>query len=85
MGDEVEVVKLTVGQILDIQKLIVAAGKSKKEDAQLGLLRDIIRTAVVGAADISDEDFNGFPMSELNTLTEEILALSGIGGTDEGN
>jgi hypothetical protein len=84
MGDEVEVKKMTVGEILDMQKLINSAAKSKKEDAQIGLLRDIIRVAVIDAADITDEEFNSFPISELNSLSEKILELSGIGGS-EGN
>lgn len=84
MGDEVEVKKMTVGEILDMQKLINSAAKSKKEDAQIGLLRDIIRVAVIDAADITDEEFNTFPISELNSLSEKILELSGIGGS-EGN
>jgi hypothetical protein len=84
MGDEVEVKKMTVGEILDMQKLIKSAAKSKKEDAQIGLLRDIIRVAVIDAADITDEEFNSFPISELNSLSEKILELSGIGGS-EGN
>jgi hypothetical protein len=84
MGDEVEVKKLTVGQVMGLQKVITKAEKSKSEDAQLKLLCDIIKIAVVGAEELTDEDFNTFPITELTTLSEHIMRLSGLGGV-EGN
>jgi len=84
MGDEVEVKKLTVGQVLALQKVINLAADSKDDSAQLRLLCDIIKIAVVGAEKLTDEDFNTFPVSELTVLSEHIMRLSGLGGT-EGN
>lgn len=83
MGDEVEVRKLTVGQVFDLQKAIDKASKSKSEDAQLKLLQEVIRIAVVDAESISDEDFKTFPLQELTKLSENIMSLSGLGS--EGN
>jgi hypothetical protein len=84
MGDEVEVKKLTVGQILAMQAMINKSGKSNASDAQIKLLRDIIKLSVVGSEDLTDEEFESFPMSELNILSEEIMRVSGLGGS-EGN
>lgn len=84
MGDEVEVRKLTVGQVMELQGVINAAAESTDENAQLKLLCDIIKVAVVGADELTDEDFNTFPISELTNLSEHIMRLSGLGGT-EGN
>ena len=84
MGDEVEVKKLSVNEVFDVQALVKKLNKSKNEDDQITLLRDVIRIAVLGAADLTDEDFNTFPISELSELTEEILSFSGMGG-NEGN
>ena len=84
MGDEVEVRKLTVGQILELQKLIDKSAKDKSDTAQLKLLRDVVRLAVVGADELSDEDFDTFPIAELNSLSEAVLNTSGLGAT-EGN
>ena len=84
MGDEVEVRKLAVGAIMDLQKIIDASNKDDSELAQLKLLRDVMRIAVVGAEDITDEEFNQFPLSELTSLSEAIMAASGLGGV-EGN
>jgi len=84
MGDEVEVRKLTVGKIMDLQKLITKAEKSKAEDAQLRLLCDIIKVAVVGAEGLSQEDFENFPLAELTDLSGHVMRVSGLGGS-EGN
>jgi len=84
MDDEVEVRKLTVGQVLELQKIINTAADSEDEQAQLRLLCDITKIAVVGAEELTDEDFNTFPISELTALSEHIMRLSGLGGT-EGN
>jgi hypothetical protein len=79
MGDEVEVKKLSVKEVLKIQKIVDKSQKSKTEESQLKLLQDVIKVAVVGAEEISEEDFNQFPLGELNKLTESILQLSGLG------
>jgi len=85
MGDEVEVRKMSVSEVMKIQELVKKANKSKAEDAQLGLLRDVIRLAVIGADQITDEDFNTFPIGELSELSNEILGFSGLGDSTAGN
>jgi len=85
MGDEVEVRKLTVGQVIAMQDIIARANKVKGAEGQIKLLRDIIRISVVGADELTDEDFSTFPISELNQLSEAILSISGLGGSDAGN
>jgi len=82
MGDEVEVRKLSVAEILDLQKVIEKAGKD--EEGQMKLLQDVIKVAVIGADEITDKEFKGFPISELTLLSEKIMEVSGLGGT-EGN
>jgi hypothetical protein len=84
MGDEVEVKKLTVGEVLTLQKVITAAADSEDEQAQLRLLCDITKIAVIGAEELTDEEFNTFPISELTLLSEHIMRLSGLGAS-EGN
>jgi hypothetical protein len=84
MEDEVEIRKLSVYEVFQVQKLVTKSSKSKSEDAQLGLLRDVIRMSVVDAADLTDEDYNTFPIAELSLLTEAVLEFSGI-GQDQGN
>jgi len=85
MGDEVEIRKMSVAEVLKVQNLVLKATKSKDESSQLSLLRDVIRLAVIGAEEITDEDFNTFPIGELNDLTNNILSYSGLQGESAGN
>jgi hypothetical protein len=81
----VEVRKMSVHEVMKVQDMVKKSSKSKAEDAQIGLLRDVIRLAVIGAEEISDEDFNTFPIGELSDLSNEILAFSGLGDASAGN
>lgn len=86
MGDEVEVRQLSVGEVLKVQNMIKKTSKSKAEDSQTELLRGVIKIAVVGAEDLSNEEFSTFPIAALNELSENILEFSGLsGGTSQGN
>jgi hypothetical protein len=81
MDGEVEVRVLTVGDIRSIEN------KSKEmgdEADQLEILRFVLRLAVVDAEELTDEDFDGFPVSELTNLSESIMGLS-QGGAEAGN
>jgi len=44
----------------------------------------VIKLAVPDASELSEEDFKSFPIQELNTLSEEIMAYSGL-GANSGN
>jgi hypothetical protein len=88
MDDEVEIKKLSVGEVLKVQTIITKSTKSKSDDAQVQLIRDVIKLAVIGADELTDDDFKKFPLAELNSLSEEIISYSGLGGsgeTSEGN
>jgi len=87
MGDKVEVKKLTVGEILGLQDVISKVNNEEATtETQIKLLQDILRVAVIGADEITDEEFNDFPIEELNKLSEKILSISGLsGGVAEGN
>jgi hypothetical protein len=77
MGEEVKISKLSVSEVMELQNL----SKDLKEDdtAGLGILRTVIRAAVEGGDDLTDEDFETFPMDELSKLSTEIMKFSGIG------
>jgi len=87
MGEEVEVKKLSVGEVLKIQRLTKEYNKKKGEDASLSLLRDVIKMSVIGASELTDADFNTFPLEELNKVSNAILKFSGVNeqGQSEGN
>lgn len=78
LGDEVEVRKLSVKEVFAVQELVKKQSKSKAEDAQIALLRDVLRIAVVDAEKMTDEEFDSFPLGDLSTLVEEVMAYSGL-------
>jgi len=74
MGDKVEIKKLTVNEVLKIQE----ATKNTSEEDQINTLRVILRSAVVGADELSDDDIATFPLEELTSLSAEIVNYSGM-------
>lgn len=77
MGEKVEISKMSVQQVLDIQE----RAKSIKEDDASGfeVMKQVIRVSVNGGADLTDEDFAAFPLDELSKLQGEVMKFSGIG------
>jgi hypothetical protein len=77
MGEEIEISKLSVAEVMDIQE----KAKGLKEDDTEGfnVLKAVIRSAVADANELSDEDFAAFPMDELSKLSDEIMKFSGLG------
>ena len=92
MGEDVTISKLAVEEVLDIQskakeadakaKAAEAAG-NPAEDSNFDILSTAVRYGVEGGADLSDEDFQKFPLEELSKLTNDIMKFSGI-GQDQG-
>jgi hypothetical protein len=85
MGEELQVKKLTVTEVFKIQDLIKKAQNKKTEYDDIGLIKDVIRMAVIGAEEITDEDFNSFPVGELTSLSERIMEIAGLGNASSGN
>jgi hypothetical protein len=77
MGEDVKINKLSVAEVLDIQAKAKSIGENEQEG--LSVLKTVISSAVEGASEIADEDFNKFPMDELSKLSNEIMKFSGIG------
>lgn len=81
MNENVEINKLSVNQVLEIQTVAKNAGENENG---LELLKMVIKQSVQGAEDLTDEDFNSFPMDELTKLSNEIMKFSGIGAEQQG-
>lgn len=72
MGEEIQFRPVTVG----LAKKIDALAKDITDENQadnLDVLKFIITETVVGAEDLTDEDFESFPITELVKLTEDIM------------
>ena len=80
LNAKVEVMKLSVAQIMQIQEASKEAQESQEDDASFDILKTLVRLGVTGGEELSDEDFDSFPMEELSTLSNEIMKFSGMGG-----
>ena len=80
MGEEIEVKKMSVAEVFKVQKLADKHNKNKnKEEGQMALLRDVLRLSVIGAEELTDDEFNSFPVAELTELSDKVMSLSGLG------
>ena len=86
LGTDVEVNKLSINQVNAIQEQVAALPKivegedaSEASRAHLKLMISVIKLAVVGADEVSDEDFMNFPLSDLQKLSDDVLRHSGLG------
>ena len=77
MGEEIEISKLSVAEVMEIQEKAKALQENEAEG--FNVLKAVIRAAVADAGDLSDEDFEKFPMEELSSLSDAIMKFSGLG------
>jgi hypothetical protein len=80
MGEEVEVRNLTVGQAREIEAMTKEVNKLPEDDRDhLALLRSVVRIAVVGAEELTDEELDTFPITELTSLSQSIMGTEALG------
>ena len=82
LGQEVEVKQLTVKGIKDLQANL-DANKDAKDLGGLATLAIIFKATVIGAEDMTDADFENFPIQALTDLSNEILIFNGLGASDD--
>jgi len=82
MDENINVFKLSVAQVLAIQESAKVLEKDENEEG-FTTLKMIIQAGVEGAADLTDEDFQNFPLDELSKLSNEVMKFSGIGQEKE--
>lgn len=91
MGEDVNIRKLTVGQVIEIQnkakalipditaeELAAGAKVPDNTDANIDLLTYVIKSGAAEFADYTAEDFRALPMDELGKLSGEIMKYSGL-------
>lgn len=76
-GEDIEITKLSVAETLAIQAKAKELGE--EETAGIKLLQVVIVAAVPDAKDLSDDEFQSFPIDELSKLSAEIMKFSGMG------
>ena len=99
MDSEVTIMKMTVAQVQAIQESAQAqqrriddVAKAKEsgesfedvEGSDFDVLRLIIRSGVLGATDMTDEELEDLPIDELSTLSQAVMAYVGLGEQKKG-
>ena len=69
---------LTVEQVLNVQAKAKELETSNDNNG-LEVLKSVISASVEDGSDLSDEDYQKFPMDELSKLSQEIMKFSGFG------
>ena len=73
--------------LLLLTSLSLQASLDKNKDANdlggMKTLSTIFKSTVVGAEDMTDDEFEKFPISALTELSNEILIFNGLGASDD--
>lgn len=81
METDVTINKLSVGKVLEIQEK--AKNLESSENASIDMLQFVIASSVVGAEELTPEDFATFPIDELSKLSNAVLEFSGLGNAEK--
>lgn len=81
MTGEVEVRALSVRDVKEIDKASKAVSEGENFDDQFEVIKLTLRLGVIGAEEMTDEDFENLPMKELTVLSEAVLDESGLSNT----
>lgn len=74
MDEQVDIYKLNVSDVEEIQELL----KESSESDDLAVLRKVITAAVEGGEEMTPDDFRQLPIEELSKLSEAIMKFSGL-------
>jgi len=79
MGDKVTISKLSVDEVMRVQETVkdIESGDDTRKGFEV--MKVVIKSSVEGAHELSDQDFDTFPLDELSSLSNEIIKFSGMG------
>jgi hypothetical protein len=83
MDLDIEILKLTVNQVLGIQDLAKEVQEGTDETANLKLLVYVIKEGAPELKELDYEEFKAFPMDELSLLSNNIMEYSGLLGKSQ--
>jgi hypothetical protein len=77
LGVDVKITKLSMQQVKDIQ---ARAKEMGEDDAKaMDMMFEVIKMSVEGAEELTTEQFQAWPLEDINLLSEAILTYSGLG------
>ena len=79
MGQDLDITKLSISQVMQIQEQVKTLEDSKSEEDNLRLLATVVKFGASDLVDLSQEEINSFAMDELTNLSTEIMKFSGLG------
>jgi len=82
MGEKINVRKLSVNEVMEVQRKAKELEKIDTEEnpeEALSVLKVIISVGVEGGEELDSEDFGKFPMDELSSLANAVMLHSGMG------
>ena len=81
LDQDLEIKQLSVKGVKDLQEAL-----NQEDSSSLNALKTlgiIFKNTVVGAEDMTEEDFEKFPIKALTELSSEILKFNGLGAQDD--
>ena len=76
MGLDIEIQKLSVTQVLEVQDR--AAAVTEDANDNIRLLNFVIQSGAPELKEMSEDDMKEFPMDELTQLSDAIMIFSGL-------
>ena len=78
MDKDLEIVKLTINQVIRVQAVTKQAEESNDANSGILILSAVIREGAPELKELSQEDLQDFPMEELTNLSNSIMEFSGL-------
>lgn len=78
LGEQLEIQKLSINQVIEVQRITKAAESENSDTSGVKILSFVIKAGAPELADITDSEFQDFPLAELSDLSNAILEFSGL-------
>lgn len=81
MGEQIEIFKLSVSQVMEVQRVAKEQSSNAQEDNGLQMLEFVIKLGAPELKDFTTEELYDFPLDELSMLSSSIMEFSGLNKT----
>lgn len=81
-GGKVTLTKLSLKAVREMQDMAKDLEDATSFDSNIEAIRFVIRSGVVEAAELSDEDFDLFSLGDLAALQQKVMEYSGLAAVD---
>lgn len=78
MDQDLEIVKLSINQVLRVQTITKEEEQKATEDSGIKILLAVIKEGASELNDLTQEQMQEFPMESLSELANQIMEFSGL-------